>query len=84
LKPGLRAMKGPQSLFVGRILPFDEKAALTWGELMAHGKAVGRPRSALDTILAAIAQSNGCIVVTDNERDFHGIEIINPVRASPI
>jgi len=76
--------EGPQSLFAGRILPFDEKAALSWGELMAKGKAEGRPRSALDTIVAAIAQTNGCIVVTDNERDFHGIEIINPLRAGAI
>ena len=76
--------EGPQSLFAGRVLPFDEKAALIWGELMAQGKAAGRPRSALDMIVAAVAQSNGCIVVTDNERDFHGIEIINPIRANAI
>ncbi len=76
--------EGPQSLFAGRILAFDEKAALIWGELMAHGKATGRPRSALDMILAAVAQSNDCIIVTDNERDFQGIEIINPLRASTI
>ena len=76
--------EGPPSLFAGRILPFDEKAALIWGELMAQGKAVGRQRSALDTIVAAVAQSNNCIVVTDNERDFQGIEIINPLRASAI
>lgn len=76
--------EGPQSLFEGRILPFDEKAALFWGELMAQGKAAGRPRSALDTIVAAIAQSNSCVVVTDNERDFQGIEIINPLRAAAI
>jgi len=74
--------EGPQSLFAGRILPFDEKAALNWGELMASGKAVGRPRSALDTIVAAIANTNSCIVVTDNEKNFHGIEIINPLRAN--
>lgn len=73
--------EGPQSLFAGRIFPFDEKAALIWGKLMAQGKASGRPQSALDTIVAAIAQSRECIVVTDNERDFHGIEIINPLRA---
>lgn len=76
--------EGPLSLFAGRILPFDEKAALIWGELMAHGKATGRARSALDTIVAAIAQSNSCIVVTDNERDFQGIDIINPLRATVI
>ncbi|CAD7037103.1 PIN domain-containing protein [Pseudorhizobium endolithicum] len=76
--------EGPQSLFAGRILPFDEKAALIWGELMAQGKAAGRPKSALDTIIAAIAQSNSCIVVTDNERDFHGVEILNPLRQTTI
>jgi predicted nucleic acid-binding protein len=80
-KSGLRALKG-HNHSAGRVLSFDEKAALIWGELMAQGKAAGRPRSALDTIVAAVAQSNGCIVVTDNERDFHGIEIINPIRAN--
>lgn len=51
---------------------------------MAQGRATGRPRSALETIVAAIAQSNNCVVVTDNERDFQGIEIIHPLRASAI
>lgn len=71
---------GPQALFAGRVLPFDEKAALAWGRLMANGKAKGRPRSGLDTIIAAVAEANGCVVVTDNERDFEDIEIINPLR----
>ena len=39
------------------------KADLIWGELMAQGKATGPPRSA---------------VVTDNEREFQGIEIVKP------
>lgn len=72
--------EGPQALFAGRILPFDENAALVWARLMADGKAQGRPRSALDTIIAAVAEANGCLVVTDNERDFAGIELINPIR----
>lgn len=33
---------------------------------MADGKTKGRPRSGLDTIIAAIAQANECVVVTDN------------------
>ncbi|MEH2530883.1 putative nucleic acid-binding protein [Bradyrhizobium sp. AZCC 1588] len=74
--------QGPQALFAGRILSFDERAGLVWGQLMADGKAKGRPRSGLDTIIAAIAQANDCIVVTDNERDFAGIEIVNPLRGS--
>jgi toxin FitB len=72
--------EGPQKLFAGRILPFDEKAALIWGRLMADGKAKGRPRSALDTIIAAVAEANDCIVVTDNEKDFAEIEVLNPLR----
>lgn len=71
---------GPQRLFADRILPFDETAALIWAQLMAEGKASGRPRSGLDTIIAATARANGCIVVTDNEKDFFGIELINPLR----
>ena len=74
--------EGPQALFAGRVLPFDEKAALVWARLMADGKAQGQPRSALDTIIAAIAEATGCTVVTDNEKDFGGIETINPLRAT--
>ncbi|WP_143539307.1 type II toxin-antitoxin system VapC family toxin [Rhizobium sp. AN5] len=47
---------------------------------MAQEKAVSRPQGARDTIVAAIARSNSRIVVTDNERDCYGIEIINPLR----
>ena len=47
---------------------------------MAEETAKGRPRSALDTIIAAIAEANDCIVVTDNEKDFADIEIVNPLR----
>lgn len=73
--------EGPQALFAGRVLAFDEKAALAWATLMADGTKRGRPRSALDTIIAAIAVANGCVVVTDNERDFEGVQAINPMRA---
>jgi toxin FitB len=72
--------EGPQALFAGRILAFDAKAGLIWARLMAHGKARGRPRSALDAIIAAVAEANNCVVVTDNEKDFEGVEIVNPVR----
>jgi predicted nucleic acid-binding protein len=74
--------EGPQALFAGRVLPFDDKAGLIWARLMADGKSAGRPRSGLDMIVAAIAGTNDCVVVTDNERDFAGIEIINPIRGT--
>ena len=72
--------EGPQALFAGHILAFDEKAGLIWARLMADGKSNGRPRSGLDMIVAAVAEANGCVVVTDDEKDFQGIEIINPLR----
>jgi len=72
--------EGPQALFAGRVLPFDEKAALVWARLMAEGTAKGRPRNALDMIIAAVSEANGCLVVTDNEKDFTGLEYANPLR----
>lgn len=71
--------EGPQALFAGRILPFDDRSALIWARLMAEGRAAGRPRSALDMIIAAVAGANDCVVVTDNERDFAGLEFFNPL-----
>ena len=74
--------EGPQALFAGRVLSFDERAGLIWARLMADGKIKGRPRSGLDTIIAAVAETNGCVLVTDNERDFADIELINPLRGA--
>jgi hypothetical protein len=74
--------QGPQALFAGRVLPFDERAALVWARLMADGKDRGRPRSALDTIIAAVAEANECVVVIDNDKDFQGVDIINPLRSA--
>ena len=74
--------EGPQALFSGHILSFDDKAGLIWARLMAEGKAAGRPRNALDMIIAAVAGAMDCVVVTDNEKDFAGIPFINPLRGS--
>jgi predicted nucleic acid-binding protein len=72
--------EGPQALFAGRVLPFDESAALLWASLVVDGKNAGRPRNPLDMIVASIALTNDCMLVTDNERDFHGLDFINPLR----
>jgi len=74
--------EGPQALFAGRVLPFDENAGLIWARHMAAGKAKGHPRSALDMIIAAVAEAHDCTVVTDNEKDFPDIQVINPLRGS--
>jgi predicted nucleic acid-binding protein len=80
--PGPAESEGPQALFADRILSFDDKAALIWARLMAEGKATGQPRSGLDMIVAAVADANACVTVTDNESDFAGPQIVNPVRGA--
>ncbi len=80
LEAWFHGAEGPQALFAGRVLSFDDKAGLIWGRLMADGKAAGRPRSGLDMIIAAVATSHDCVVVTDNEKDFVGLPIVNPMR----
>jgi predicted nucleic acid-binding protein len=71
---------GPLALFFGRVLAFDSAAAMVWVRLMVEGSAKGEPRSALDMIIAATAEANDCTVVTDNEKDFVGVRIVNPMR----
>jgi toxin FitB len=72
---------GPESLFRGRILDFNLPSAMEWARLMAEGSIAGRPRSALDMVIAAIAMANDCVVVTANERHFEGVvAFINPAR----
>jgi predicted nucleic acid-binding protein len=71
---------GPQSLFSGRVLPFDERAALVWARLMSEGRVAGKPRSEFDMIVAAVAEVNDCFLVSDDEKHFPGIAILNPLR----
>jgi toxin FitB len=73
--------EGPQALFDGRVLAFDERAALIGGRLMSEGTVAGHPRSGFDMVVAAIAEANDCVVVTDNEKHFPGVKLINPLRS---
>lgn len=65
--------------FQNRVLPFDELAALQYGQLMAKRRS-GNPMSTFDGQVAAIAQVHDCILVTRNVRDFKYsvLEILNP------
>jgi toxin FitB len=71
---------GPIEFFRNRIFSFDTESALEWGRLMSEGAKTGRPRDPIDTIVAAIAVTNDCILVTGNEKHFAGIKFINPMR----
>ncbi|MEF0943253.1 PIN domain-containing protein [Rhizobium sp. BR 362] len=73
--------QGPLAYFAGRILPFDESAALIWAQLMAEGRAAGRQRDPMEMLIASVAIANECTIATDNEADFWGLDIVNPLRA---
>jgi toxin FitB len=66
--------------FASRILSFDEDAARAYGEIRGHRRELGRPMSAFDGQIAAIARTRGFAVATRNIRDFAdcGLEVINP------
>lgn len=76
--------EGPLNLFAGRVLPFDHQAGLVWARLMAEGTRTGRPRSLIDMVIAAIAEVNGCVLVTGNEKHFAGIKMLNPLRPESV
>jgi hypothetical protein len=72
--------------FKSRILGFDEAAAHVYGELRAARRSMGRPMSAFDGQIAAIAAVNGCAVATRNVKDFEacGLELIKPFAGGDI
>jgi len=58
------------------ILPYDDGAAEYYGELRAELEKQGRPIGSLDMLIAAHAISLGCILVTNNEKEFNRISNI--------
>ena len=49
LEEWFKGTEGPQALFRGRVLAFDEEAALIWARLMSQGTHAGRPAGMLST-----------------------------------
>lgn len=66
--------------FKERILALDVNVMLTWGELVGRLERHGRPLAAIDSLIAAIALTHSCTLVTRNEADFKdiGLSVINP------
>jgi len=56
------------------VLPFDEDAAESYGELRATLEKAGRPIGPLDTLIAAHALSLNATLVTNNLREFQRIK----------
>lgn len=69
--------------FTGRILAFDQTAAVLWGEIMGDGDRMGRPRSAADAQIAAVARRHGLTLATRNIKDFAdmGVQLFDPWEA---
>ncbi|GAA4341879.1 type II toxin-antitoxin system VapC family toxin [Pigmentiphaga soli] len=66
--------------FAGQVLGFDSDAAGAYAEIAATRRAMGRPISQFDAMIAAIARSRGASLATRNAKDFGdcGISVINP------
>lgn len=66
--------------YEGRILEINSDVMLRWGEITAAAERVGKTMPAMDSLIAAIAIHNDCVIVTRNQQDFveSGVQIINP------
>jgi toxin FitB len=66
--------------FPGRILPFDQRAAGHYADILSSRRSLGRRIDTIDAQIAAVARATGMTVVTRNVRDFQdcGIDLVNP------
>jgi predicted nucleic acid-binding protein len=86
IRPDQRAARLERGLaswrhrFADRIFAFTEAAALAYGEIMSTALRQGRPMTAPDGMIAAIARINGGRLATRNVADFAttGLELICP------
>ena len=70
--------------FEGRVLSFDETAALAAGRLAAERQRSGRSVEIRDIQIAGIATARKAILATRNLRHFEGMELklVDPVGSS--
>ncbi|MBW4693099.1 MAG: type II toxin-antitoxin system VapC family toxin [Lyngbya sp. HA4199-MV5] len=55
-------------------LPFDDEAAIIYGQVRARLANVGTPIGACDLLIAAIALANNLTLVTHNTREFGRVD----------
>ena len=56
------------------ILPFDDKAAVKYGQIRSNLEKKGQIIGGNDMLIAAIAMSNNCVLVTHNVAEFSRVE----------
>lgn len=63
-----------------RVLSFDRGAAEQFARITALRRKMGRPTSALDAMVLAIAADTGSTIATRNVADFErcGVPVVNP------
>ncbi len=59
------------------VLPFDEKAAVVYGDVRSRLEKGGKPIGAHDMLIAAHALSLDLILVTNNEKEFSRVRGLN-------
>ena len=66
--------------FAGRVLPFGSDAAVAYARIAAARRRTGRPISAFDAQIAAIARASDADLATRNVDDFAGcgVDVIDP------
>lgn len=64
-----------QTRFYGRILPYDEAAADAHAEIAARRRALGKPSSQSDLMIAGIARAQSATLATRNVSDFENCDI---------
>lgn len=66
--------------FRGRILSFDEAAAIAFVKIAAERRQMGKPISQADAQIASICYTRQATLATRNVSDFEGcgIAIVNP------
>lgn len=69
-----------QDLFAGRILMFDDTAALAYGQIASRARAAGQGLPIPDGYIAAIAVARALKVASRDVRPFRaaGLNVINP------
>ena len=55
------------------VLPFDDLAAVEYGRICAYLQQIGRPIGTMDMLIAAHANAEGKILVTNNVREFERV-----------
>ena len=69
----------------GRIVPFDERAARRYADVITERERAGRPIGVPDAQIAAVCRELSAVLATRNIKDFEetGVELVDPWQVGP-